>query len=204
MAVIGRPREFDRDAALEAAMLLFWRKGFAGDLDERSVRRHGRPLAEPLCGLRQQGGALSRSVRALRRRPIGPPVWDKLAEGATARAGVEKSPARGDRDPARIRDDAGRLHGGAGAPSATNGRPRSPTRSGKSGSTCWACCGRGWKLAVADGELPASTDIERLEPVLSQRLPGHGRPGPGRRHAGGTERRRRSGDGGVAGRRVIP
>ena len=28
MAVIGRPREFDRDAALEAAMLLFWRKGF--------------------------------------------------------------------------------------------------------------------------------------------------------------------------------
>jgi AcrR family transcriptional regulator len=29
MAVIGRPREFDRDAALEAAMFLFWRKGFA-------------------------------------------------------------------------------------------------------------------------------------------------------------------------------
>ena len=29
MAAIGRPREFDRDAALEAAMLLFWRKGFA-------------------------------------------------------------------------------------------------------------------------------------------------------------------------------
>jgi len=28
-AMAGRPREFDRDAALEAAMLLFWRKGFA-------------------------------------------------------------------------------------------------------------------------------------------------------------------------------
>src|SRR6202044_797387 len=29
MAVIGRPREFDREAALHAAMLVFWRKGFA-------------------------------------------------------------------------------------------------------------------------------------------------------------------------------
>ena len=29
MATIGRPREFDRGAALEAAMLAFWRKGFA-------------------------------------------------------------------------------------------------------------------------------------------------------------------------------
>ena len=29
MAVIGRPEGFDRDAALEAAMVLFWRKGFA-------------------------------------------------------------------------------------------------------------------------------------------------------------------------------
>ena len=29
MVVIGRPREFDREAALAAAMLVFWRKGFA-------------------------------------------------------------------------------------------------------------------------------------------------------------------------------
>ena len=28
MTVIGRPREFDRDVALQEAMLVFWRKGF--------------------------------------------------------------------------------------------------------------------------------------------------------------------------------
>lgn len=27
--IVGRPREFDREAALDAAMCLFWRKGFA-------------------------------------------------------------------------------------------------------------------------------------------------------------------------------
>ena len=30
MALIGRPRAFDREEALEAAMVLFWRKGFEG------------------------------------------------------------------------------------------------------------------------------------------------------------------------------
>jgi AcrR family transcriptional regulator len=88
MAVIGRPREFDRDAALEAAMLLFWRKGFA------MTSMHD------LCGAM---GILSPSLYAAFGskeglylealdhyvRTVGPPVWDRLAEGATARAGVE-------------------------------------------------------------------------------------------------------------------
>jgi AcrR family transcriptional regulator len=88
MAVIGRPRGFDRDAALEAAMLLFWRKGFAAtsmnDLcDAMGIRS---PSLYAAFGSKE---ALYLEAIEHYARTIGPPVWDKLAEGATARAGVE-------------------------------------------------------------------------------------------------------------------
>jgi AcrR family transcriptional regulator len=88
MAVIGRPREFDRAQALEAAMLLFWRKGFAAasmnDLcDAMGVRSPSLYAAF--------GGKEALYLEAVEHyvRTAGPPLWDKLAEGATARAGVE-------------------------------------------------------------------------------------------------------------------
>jgi len=88
MAVIGRPREFDRDAALEAAMLLFWRKGFAAtsmnDLcDAMGVRS---PSLYAAFGSKE---ALYLEAVEHYVQSQGPPVWDKLAEGTTARAGVE-------------------------------------------------------------------------------------------------------------------
>jgi AcrR family transcriptional regulator len=88
MAAIGRPRGFDRDAALEAAMLLFWRKGFAAtsmsDLcDAMGVRS---PSLYAAFGSKE---ALYLEAVEYYARTIGPPVWDKLAEGATARAGIE-------------------------------------------------------------------------------------------------------------------
>ena len=88
MAAIGRPRGFDRDAALEAAMLLFWRKGFAAasmnDLcDAMGVRS---PSLYAAFGGKE---ALYLEAIAHYVQTIGPPVWDKLAEGATARAGIE-------------------------------------------------------------------------------------------------------------------
>jgi AcrR family transcriptional regulator len=89
MAVIGRPREFDRDAALEAAMLLFWRKGFAAtsinDLcDTMDVRS---PSLYAAFGSKE---ALYLEAIEHYVQTIGPSVWNKLAEGATARAGVER------------------------------------------------------------------------------------------------------------------
>ena len=88
MAVIGRPRGFDRDAALEAAMFLFWRKGFAAtsmnDLcDAMGVRS---PSLYAAFGSKE---ALYLEAVEHYARTQGPPVWDKLAEGATARAGIE-------------------------------------------------------------------------------------------------------------------
>ena len=84
----GRPREFDREAALEAAMFLFWRKGFeAASMQD---------LCEAM-GVRSPSlYAAFESKEALYLAAIehyvltqGPPVWDKLTEGKTARAGVE-------------------------------------------------------------------------------------------------------------------
>jgi AcrR family transcriptional regulator len=88
MALIGRPREFDREEALEAAMVLFWRKGFAAasmnDLcDAMGVRS---PSLYAAFGSKEALflEALGRYVET-----IGPPVWGGLGEGKTARAGVE-------------------------------------------------------------------------------------------------------------------
>ncbi|WP_426614232.1 TetR/AcrR family transcriptional regulator [Bradyrhizobium sp. McL0616] len=84
----GRPREFDREAALEAAMLLFWRKGFAAasmnDLcDAMGVR------SPSLYAAFESKEALYLAAIEHYVLTQGPPVWDRLAEGATARDGIE-------------------------------------------------------------------------------------------------------------------
>jgi AcrR family transcriptional regulator len=88
MATAGRPREFDRDNALEAAMLLFWRKGFSAtsinDLcDAIGIRSPSLYAAF--------GGKEALYLEAVQHyvATVGPPIWDKLTEGDTARAGVE-------------------------------------------------------------------------------------------------------------------
>ena len=88
MAAIGRPRGFDRDAALEAAMLLFWRKGFAAASmsDLCDAMGISSPSLYAAFGSKE---ALYLEAVEYYARTIGPPVWDKLAEGATARAGIE-------------------------------------------------------------------------------------------------------------------
>jgi AcrR family transcriptional regulator len=88
MALIGRPRGFDRDAALEAAMFLFWRKGFAATSmnDLCDAMGVGSPSLYAAFGSKE---ALYLEAIEHYVRTLGPAVWDKLAEGENARAGIE-------------------------------------------------------------------------------------------------------------------
>src|ERR1700750_1547259 len=89
MAVVGRPRAFDREAALEAAMLLFWRKGFAAasinDLCEAMGVRS--PSLYAAFGSKE---ALYLEAIERYARTIGDALWAQLAEAPTARTGVQR------------------------------------------------------------------------------------------------------------------
>ena len=160
MAVIGRPREFDRAAALEAAMLLFWRKGFAmtsmNDLCEAMGIRSPSLYAA-------FGGKEALYLEAVDHyvRTVGPPVWDRLSEGETARAGVEslllaatESLPKSRATPAGCMAALGAV-GDEWPPAITNvvRKVRLKMLSNLRSRL---------EAAVSDGELPASTDIDRL------------------------------------------
>jgi AcrR family transcriptional regulator len=89
MAVMGRPREFDREAALHAAMLVFWRKGFfatsMNDLcDAMGIRS---PSLYAAFGSKEDLyiEAVQHYNAAARRL-----IWDHIDEGPTVREGVRK------------------------------------------------------------------------------------------------------------------
>ena len=88
MTVIGRPREFDRDVALQEAMLVFWRKGFLAtsmnDLcDAMGIRS---PSLYAAFGSKE---ALYIEAVEHYAKTIGVLVWGRLTDGPDARAGVE-------------------------------------------------------------------------------------------------------------------
>ena len=160
MAAIGRPRGFDRDAALEAATLLFWRKGFAAtsmnDLcDAMGVRS---PSLYAAFGSKE---ALYLEAVEYYVRTQGPPVWGKLAEGATARAGIENLLIAA----TEILPKSRATPAGCMAMLAAVGDewPAGITRVVKKVrlEVLGALRSR-LQNAVAEGELPASTDIDGL------------------------------------------
>jgi AcrR family transcriptional regulator len=160
MPAIGRPREFDRGAALDAAMLLFWRKGFAAtsmdDLCDVMGIRSGSLYAA-------FGSKEALYLEAVERyvRTIGPPVWDKLADGATARASVEDLLLAGTESLPKSRmTPAGCM---AMLAAVSDEWPTTIADVVKKIRLEMRRMLRSrLKRAVDEGELPASTDIDRL------------------------------------------
>jgi AcrR family transcriptional regulator len=160
VAIVGRPREFDRDAALEAAMLLFWRKGFAttsmNDLCEAMGIRS--PSLYAAFGSKE---ALYLEAVDHYVRTVGPPVWGRLAEGATARAGVESLLlAATERLPKSRATPAGCM--AALAAVGDEWPPAIANVVRKVRQKMLSNLRSRLEAAVADGELPASTDIDPL------------------------------------------
>src|SRR3569833_2924507 len=89
MAVIGRPREFDRDRALDEAMQLFWRKGFAATSMSELCDAMGYRASSLFAAV---GDKEALYLEAVERyvELIGRDLWGRLSEGITARDGVEK------------------------------------------------------------------------------------------------------------------
>jgi AcrR family transcriptional regulator len=160
MAVIGRPREFDRDAALEAAMVLFWRKGFAATSMNDLCNAMGvrSPSLYAAFGSKE---ALYLEVVERYVTTEGPPIWGKLAEGRTARIGFKNFLIAA----AEILPKSRAAPAGCMAALAAVGDewPTAITRAVKKVRLEMLGTLRSRLVtAVAQDELPASTDIDGL------------------------------------------
>lgn len=160
MAVTGRPREFDREAALAAAMTTFWRKGFAAasmnDLCEAMGIRS--PSLYAAFGSKE---ALYREAIEHYVRTIGPLVWGQLEGGGSARTSVERFLLAGAENLPESEATPGGCMAMLGAVGDEwPGAITDVVRNLRIGML--AMLRVRLEKAVAEGELPASTDVGSL------------------------------------------
>ena len=160
MAVTGRPREFDRAAALEAAMHLFWQKGFLAtsmnDLCEAMGIR-----SPSLYAAFKSKEALYLEAFDHYARSRGDTVWAALSQDGRARDAIvrllqlnaDAVLASGDK-PAGCMVSLGGV--GDTWPEAVAHVAPQLRRD------CLDALKTRLSTAVAEGELPASTDVDRL------------------------------------------
>jgi AcrR family transcriptional regulator len=89
MAVRGRPRSFDRDAALRRAMEVFWAKGYDGAslVDLTAAMGINAPSLYAAFGSKE---ALFREAVALYGATEGTEIWEALPEAPTSREAIER------------------------------------------------------------------------------------------------------------------
>jgi AcrR family transcriptional regulator len=85
----GRPREFNRDQALERAMLLFWAQGYEGTSLAELQRVMGDISAPSFYAAFGSKERLFHEAVALYNATQGAPMVNALANASTARAAIE-------------------------------------------------------------------------------------------------------------------
>ena len=89
MSRTGRPREFDRQHALQQAVELFWAQGYEGTTLADLQQAMGGITAPSFYAAFGSKEALFREVVERYKETEGAPVLKALVEGATARASIE-------------------------------------------------------------------------------------------------------------------
>jgi len=89
MGRTGRPREFDRDEALQRAMELFWAQGYEGTTLADLQKAMGGITAPSFYAAFGSKEALFKEVVELYKTTQGAPVVEALTTGPTARASIE-------------------------------------------------------------------------------------------------------------------
>jgi AcrR family transcriptional regulator len=157
----GRPRAFDRDAALSQAVRLFWRKGFEATsmADLTAAMGIGAPSLYAAFGSKE---ALYAEALCYYQQHFGPLTWGNFDSAATARVAVE----------GLLMDSAAALTGcEPGAPKGcmitlssidrdSHAELCESVRASRS-SVVERLVAR-FDRAVAEGEIPATTDLPAL------------------------------------------
>jgi AcrR family transcriptional regulator len=85
----GRPRSFDRQAALRRAMQVFWALGYEGATLNELQEAMGGIAAPSFYAAFGSKEELFREAVELYSQTLGAPMMKALEEGATARASIE-------------------------------------------------------------------------------------------------------------------
>jgi AcrR family transcriptional regulator len=161
MSRTGRPREFDRDEALQRAMHLFWAQGYEGTTLADLQKAMGGITAPSFYAAFGSKEDLFREVVELYKMTQGAPVLKALLEGPTARDSVEAmlrlaaESICGQNNPRGCMIVLGAINCAAGNKGIEDFlREQRATRE--------KVIGQRLRRGIADGDLPSSTDINAL------------------------------------------